>query len=335
MLTKEEFSRLLSTGPLLLDGATGSKLQKAGMPKGCCTEQWILDNPIPLMDLQRRYAQAGSHIIYAPTFQAQPIALARVGLDKETESINEKLVCLSRAAAPDCLIAGDLTTLAVYTDSWDEANFDLLVENYRRQIHGLLQGGVDLLIGETLLYPQEAEAILTAAELEGASCCMYSFTMQSDGSLFSGRDVGPVLQELERGDAAAVEQPIQQRPTAPSYHSHDGGDNYRSAQHRKVIRTLGDSAVDGDEIDQCNEHIAAQRAYCCALDADGRVCHQRAVGHDLQHAAAQQRQHRHILLAIGLQHAAGHDGQTHEHTGDAQHRQVIGRSCSCFRHSGI
>ena len=204
MLTKEEFQKLLSNGPLLLDGATGSNLQKAGMPKGCCTEEWILMHPEALVKLQRAYAEAGSRIIYAPTFQAQPIALERVNLHRQTEAINAQLVALSRSAAPGCLIAGDLTTLATFCDSWDEANFDLLVENYRRQIRGLLDGGADLLVGETLLYPQEAEAILTAAELEGAGASMYTFTMQSDGSLFSGRDAGPVLQELEKLGAAAV-----------------------------------------------------------------------------------------------------------------------------------
>ena len=204
MLTKEELHNLLARGPLLLDGATGSSLQKAGMPKGCCTEEWILSNPEALVRLQRAYAEAGSNIIYAPTFQAQPIALERVNLQRQCETINAHLVALSRAAAPGCLIAGDLTTLATYCDSWDEANFDLLVENYRRQIRGLIDGGADLLVGETLLYPQEAEAILTAAELEGAGASMYTFTMQSDGSLVSGRDAGPVLHDLEAAGAAAV-----------------------------------------------------------------------------------------------------------------------------------
>ncbi len=204
MLTKEEFTQTYSQGIHLLDGATGSNLQKAGMPKGCCTEEWILSHPDPLVALQRAYAQAGTQILYAPTFQAQPIALARVGLERQTEAVNAALVALSRSAAPDCLIAGDLTTLATFCDSWDEANFDLLVDNYRRQIHGLIDGGADLLVGETLLYPQEAEAILCAAELEGAGAQMYSFTMQPDGSLFSGREAGPVLRELEEAGAAAV-----------------------------------------------------------------------------------------------------------------------------------
>ena len=204
MLTREEFQNLASQGILLLDGATGSNLQKAGMPKGCCTEEWILANPEALVALQRAYAESGSNIVYAPTFQAQPIALERVGLQRRCEDINAHLVALSRAAAPGCLIAGDLTTLATFCDSWDEGCFDLLVENYRRQIRGLIDGGADLLVGETLLYPQEAEAILTAAELEGAGASMYTFTMQPDGSLFSGRDAGPVLHELENLGAAAV-----------------------------------------------------------------------------------------------------------------------------------
>lgn len=204
MLTREEFRAILAEGPLILDGATGSNLQKAGMPRGCCTEEWILANPEPLVSLQRAYAQAGSRVVYAPTFQAQPIALERVNLHKQTETVNAHLVALSRSAAPGCLIAGDLTTLATFMDSFDAANFDIMVENYRVQIAGLLEGGADFLAAETLMYPLEAEAILTAAELEGAETVMYTFTMQSMGSFFSGRDAGPVLRELEEAGAAAV-----------------------------------------------------------------------------------------------------------------------------------
>ena len=204
MLTKEQFHKKIAEGVRFLDGATGSNLRKTGMPNGVCTEQWVLSNPEVLVQLQRGYAQAGSQILYAPTFQAQPIALETVGLDRHTEAINAQLVALSRAAAPDALIAGDLTTLAAFTESWNPDNFDLLVDNYRRQIRGLMDGGADLLVAETLMYPQEAEAVLTAVELEQAGATMYSFTMMGDGSLFSGPDAGPVLQSLEEAGAAAV-----------------------------------------------------------------------------------------------------------------------------------
>ena len=204
MLTKEEFLKRISNGPLILDGATGSNLRAAGMPKDCCTEQWILENPEPLVALQRAYAQAGSHIVYAPTFQAQPLALEKVGLARQTEAINEALVALSRSAAPGCLIAGDLTTMAAVCESWDPDNFDSMVAAYRRQIRGLIEGGADLLIGETLLYPVEAQAIAEAAGLEKAGALLFSFTMQPDGTLFSGQDAGKALHELENLGAAAV-----------------------------------------------------------------------------------------------------------------------------------
>lgn len=204
MLTRDEFRQLAQKKTILLDGATGSNLQKLGMPRGCCTEKWILEHPDALLQLQRSYIEAGSQILYAPTFQAQPIALQKVGLEKGTEKINQALVKLSRQAAGNCLVAGNLTTLAAFTDSFDEENFDLLVDNYRRQIKGLIDGGADLLAAETLMYPVEAEAILAAAELEGAQAVMYTFTMQPDGSLFSGRDAAPVLQDLESSGAAAV-----------------------------------------------------------------------------------------------------------------------------------
>ena len=204
MLTKQEFHEKIASGIRIMDGATGSNLRLAGMPKGCSTELWVLEHPQVLQALQGAYAQAGAQILYAPTFQAQPIALKALGLDKDTEAINAKLVALTRQAAPGCLVAGDITTLATFCDSWDPSCFDLLVENYRRQIRGLIDGGVDILGAETLLYPQEAEAILTAAELEGAGATMYSFTMQSDGALCSGMDAGPILKDLAKAGAAAV-----------------------------------------------------------------------------------------------------------------------------------
>ncbi len=204
MLSREEFHKRLRGTTWLLDGATGSNLQTVGMPRGCCAEEWILSHPQALQALQRAYAEAGAQILYAPTFQAQPLALARVGLDKQTEAVNARLAALSREAAPACLIAGDLTTLAAFCDSRDAQNFDLLVENYRRQIRGLIDGGVDLLVAETLLYACEAEAVFCAAELEGAGAQLYSFPIQLDGSLYSGESADSILCSLEAAGAAAV-----------------------------------------------------------------------------------------------------------------------------------
>ena len=67
-MTREELYGLLEKGPVFLDGATGSNLQKAGMPTGVCPEQWILDHPDVIVDLQKRYIEAGTQILLCTDF---------------------------------------------------------------------------------------------------------------------------------------------------------------------------------------------------------------------------------------------------------------------------
>ncbi len=198
-MTKQEFEALVARGPVLLDGAMGSNLLERGMPKGALSELWADRHPETVLELQTAYAAAGSRILYAPTFQAQPEALAQAGWTGDVGALNARLVALTRrAAGADTLVAGDLATMAGCLESWNPENFHRMTDRYRRQIGGLLEGGADLLVAETLLYPQEAEAVLLAAELEGGDLpVLYSFTMQPDGALFSGQEAGPVLRELE------------------------------------------------------------------------------------------------------------------------------------------
>lgn len=204
MLTKEAFLSRFENGAHLLDCATGTSLMKAGMQRGCCMAEWILLHPEPLVALQKACAEAGSEIIYAPTFQAQPIALAAYGLEQQTETINEMLAALSRKAAPGCLIAGNMTTLRGYMDTADEANLERQISEYRRQIRALVNGGADLLAAETLLHPLEAKAVLQAAALENATAVMISFAAKADGTLYSGHELVQALPELEAEGAAAV-----------------------------------------------------------------------------------------------------------------------------------
>src|SRR5699024_2521109 len=110
-MTKKEFRDLTEKGILVLDGATGSNLMKAGMPRGVCTEQWVCQNPRVIEELQKAYAEAGSDIVYAPTFSANRISLENHGLQGQVRSLNTQLVRISReAVGRDCLVAGDLTT---------------------------------------------------------------------------------------------------------------------------------------------------------------------------------------------------------------------------------
>ena len=98
-MTKAEFVRLINeNGPIILDGATGTNLMEAGMPIGVCPEQWVMEHPEVLLKMQREYVEAGSHIVYAPTFTGNRIKLEEYGLQDRLVEINTTLVKLSKQA---------------------------------------------------------------------------------------------------------------------------------------------------------------------------------------------------------------------------------------------
>ena len=95
--------------PFLMDGATGTELQKRGMPLGACTEQWALEHPEALLELQRAYVEAGAQVLVTPTLGANRGALEKFGLADRVEEYNARLTGLTRqAAAGRALVAGDL-----------------------------------------------------------------------------------------------------------------------------------------------------------------------------------------------------------------------------------
>ena len=97
-MKKKEFKNWIGNRLIYLDGATGSNLMKRGMPAGVCPEQWILSHPDVLIGLQKEYVEAGSNIIYAPTFTANRIKLKEYGLEEQIKEMNEALVGLSLEA---------------------------------------------------------------------------------------------------------------------------------------------------------------------------------------------------------------------------------------------
>ena len=168
-MTKQEFKELVAKGKVVLDGATGSNLMKAGMPRGVCSEAWIYENPQALIELQKAYAEAGSDIIYAPTFSANRISLANHGLEDKVEELNRGLVKITKDAVGDkCLVAGDVTTTGKQEIAYEE-----LLEAYTEQIRILNDAGVDLLVAETMLGVTEVMAVLDAA---AAVCAGYVYS---------------------------------------------------------------------------------------------------------------------------------------------------------------
>ena len=109
-MTKNEFRQFIDNGPIILDGATGTNLMDAGMPIGVCPEAWILEHKDVLLKLQREYVEAGTNIVYAPTFTGNRIKLEEYNLADRIVEINTELVKLSKeAVAGKALVAGDMT----------------------------------------------------------------------------------------------------------------------------------------------------------------------------------------------------------------------------------
>lgn len=204
-MKKEEFAALCAAGPVLLDGATGSNLMKRGLPRGVCTEQWIMEHPEILQGLQREYVAAGSDIIYAPTFSANRHSLARSGLENRVAELNRALLALSKEAADGkALVAGDLTTTGVPLEPNGTMAYDTLYDIYCEQITALAEGGADVLIVETMLGVDETTVALEAAQAVCSLPVMCSLSVQADGSAYFGGDCMEAVETLQELGADAV-----------------------------------------------------------------------------------------------------------------------------------
>lgn len=204
-MKKEEFAALCEKKVVLLDGATGSNLMKAGLPRGVCTEAWVCEHPQALLELQRAYVRAGSDMIYAPTFSANRHSLARHGAENRVWELNTKLVALSKEAAEGkALVVGDLTTTGVPLEPMGTMTYQTLFDLYREQIEALCEAGADLLIAETMLAVDETTVALEAAQAVCDLPVMCSLTVQADGSAYFGGDCVEAVQTLQELGASAV-----------------------------------------------------------------------------------------------------------------------------------
>lgn len=199
-MTTEQFRTMVKAGTVILDGATGSNLMRAGMPRGTCAETWILEHPQVMTQLQKAYAAAGSQIVYAPTFTASEPYLKEHGLADQLEELNGQLVGLTKSAVGEqVLVAGDLTTVGK-----PDVPYEQLHAIYTRQAKALLDAGVDLFVVETMMGLDETMAALEACKLLGDMPVLCSFSVTSDGMLYFGGSVYEAAPQLEGFGADAV-----------------------------------------------------------------------------------------------------------------------------------
>lgn len=204
-MTKQEFQEMTRQGVVLLDGATGSNLRKSGMPVGVLTEQWVLEHPLVLKELQSAYVEAGSQIVYAPTFRANRFCLKDYGLAGEVASLNARLVKISKdAVGKRGLVAGDLTTVGELMEPRGTLPYEELYHIYQEQIKALVDAGVDLLVAETMLYVDETVVALDAAQSVCDLPVLCSLTVEADGTALYGGNLLEAVTTLQEMGAAAV-----------------------------------------------------------------------------------------------------------------------------------
>ena len=188
-MTREELKSLMKETPIILDGATGTNLQKAGMPTGVCPEQWILEHRDVMVSLQQQYVEAGSNIVYAPTFTCNRIKLKEYGLEDQIEQMNHELIAISKeAVAGKAYVAGNLTMTGEQLYPIGTLQIEELISVYKEQVGYLLEAGVDLFVVETMMSLAETRACVIAIKEMCDLPIITSLTYNEDGRTLFGTD---------------------------------------------------------------------------------------------------------------------------------------------------
>lgn len=204
-MTRQEFAELTKNGPVILDGATGTNLQNAGMPVGVCPEQWILENPDVMVKLQEDYVAAGTNILYAPTFTANRIKLEEYGLQDRLEEMNRELIAISkRAAQGRALVAADMTMTGQQLYPIGDLMFEELVDVYKEQARVMAEAGADLFVVETMMSLQECRAAVLAIKEVCDLPVMVSLTYNPDGRTLYGTEPATATVVLQGLGADAI-----------------------------------------------------------------------------------------------------------------------------------
>ncbi len=229
---------------LVLDGAMGTMIQQYHLTErdfrgellsGLSVQQQgnndvlCLTRPDVISDIHRKYLEAGADIIETNTFNAQRISMADYGTESWVRDINLAGACLARTLAdeytartPDKprLVAGSVgptnKTCSMSPDvnnpAFRSLTFDALVDAYTEQMEALLQGGVDVLLIETIFDTLNAKAALYAAEeamlhVGRRVPLMLSVTVSDTGGrTLSGQTLDAFLASVQHAELYAAEE---------------------------------------------------------------------------------------------------------------------------------
>ncbi|MCX7828174.1 MAG: homocysteine S-methyltransferase family protein [Thermanaerothrix sp.] len=180
-----EFFRSLRS-PLVLDGGMGTQLAERGWHPPMLPEEMCLHMPKAVLDVHRSYVDAGAAVIETNSFGGSLRKLSMKGLGGMAEELALRAAELARQAGGG-LVAGSVGPCGEMLMPLGELDFEEAVRSFEPQVRGLVKGGVDLILIETMLDIKEAKAAVEAVKrVREDMPFVVSFTFDRDGRTVTG-----------------------------------------------------------------------------------------------------------------------------------------------------
>ena len=225
---REPFLRKIEQRALVCDGAMGTMLYAKGIALHRCFDELNLSQPQLVKEVHLGYGKAGAEVFETNTFGANRFRLAKYDLAGKVREINLAGARLAREVAGDDLyVAGSVGPLGVRLEPVGPTSLAEAREAFREQIAALAEGGVDLLILETMIDLNEACQALLAARDVGSLPVIVQMTIQEDGNTPTGTPPEVFTRELDgpgcRPDRAQLQRRAGGRARGPG----TDGDRHR------------------------------------------------------------------------------------------------------------
>jgi len=203
-----KLSELLTASPyVVFDGAMGTMVQGAGLDDGGAAELWNVEHPDAVLAIHTAYLEAGSRVVTTNTFGGTRPRLDMYGLGDRVAELNRAGAELARQAAEpfDALVAGDIGPTGELLEPLGTLSTADAQELFAEQLRGLLAGGIDLVLIETMSDLTEVEAAVQAAHTEAPDLPIV-VTMSFDTNLRTMMGVTPAaaVTTLSALDVTAV-----------------------------------------------------------------------------------------------------------------------------------
>lgn len=189
----------------VFDGAMGTLLYSRGIFVNVCYDELSLSRPELVQGIHQEYLAAGAEILETNTFGANPVKLSSYGLEEQTEEINAAAASLARKAAGDhASVTGAIGPLGIRIEPWGPTSLDEATSFFRRQVVGLLEGGVDGFVLETFSDLSEIECAVRAVRAECDLPIVAQMTVGQDAKTQFGTDATQLAQGLAETGADVI-----------------------------------------------------------------------------------------------------------------------------------